>query len=151
LLLYWIDKERFGGASQPQLSDLPYLKSIELAGIICLQEESTSEELAQLLDVAYLHRPIPDFGIPSSEDLPKIISFLIQQQKIRPKIPVLIHCTAGNGRTGTILASLVKILDQMESNAAITNIRTINPLAIETEEQEDFIKNLAKPSFPQLN
>ena len=73
LILYWIDKERFGGASQPQLSDLPFLKSLDLAGIICLQEESTSEEIAQLLDIGYLHRPIRDFSIPSTDDISEII------------------------------------------------------------------------------
>jgi atypical dual specificity phosphatase len=142
LILYWIDKERFGGASQPQLSDLPFLKSIDLAGIICLQEESTSMELAHLLDIAYLHRPIPDFGVPSSEDLPEILNFLSHQQKIKPNFPILIHCTAGNGRTGTILASVIKILDQMTAKDAIQKIRTLNPLAIETEEQEKFIHDL---------
>jgi atypical dual specificity phosphatase len=142
LFLYWIDKERIGGASQPQLSDLPFLKSLDLAGIICLQEESTSEELAHLLDIAYLHRPIQDFGVPSNDDLPEILKFLAQQQKIKPNIPVLVHCTAGNGRTGTILASILKLLDQLESEDAIQKIRSVNPLAIETKEQEEFIKEL---------
>ncbi len=143
MILYWVDKERFGGASQPQISDLPFLKSIDLAGIICLQEDSTSEELSRLLDVAYLHRPIIDYGIPSSEDISEIMKFLSQQQKLKPNFPVLIHCTAGYGRTGTILASLIKILDQVESKEAIRRVRNINPLAIETDEQEQFINDLA--------
>ena len=142
MILYWIDKERFGGASQPQLSDLPFLKTVDLAGIICLQEESSSKELAQLLDIEYLHRPIPDFSIPSSEDLPEILKFLSDLQEKKPNFPVLIHCTAGNGRTGTILASLIKILDGMTSKDAIQKVRSINPLAIETEEQEKFINDL---------
>ncbi len=142
MILYWIDKERIGGASQPQLSDLPFLKSIDLAGIICLQEESTSEELARLLDIAYLHRPIQDFGVPSNDDIPEILKFLAQQQKNKPNIPVLVHCTAGNGRTGTILASVIKLLDRLGSEDAIQKIRKVNPLAIETKEQEEFIKEL---------
>ncbi len=142
MILYWIDKERFGGASQPQLSDLPFLQSLDIAGIICLQEKNTSEEIAQLLDIAYLHRPIQDYSIPSPEDLPEILKFLSHQQKLKPNLPVLIHCTAGNGRTGTILASIVKLLDQVGAEEAISKIRNVNPLAIETKEQEDFIKEL---------
>ena len=142
MLLYWIDKQRFGGSSKPHLSDLPFLQNLELNGIICLQEKNNSEELAQLLNIAYLHQPIPDFGVPTPEDLEQIVEFILNQQEINPNKPVLIHCTAGNGRTGTILASLIKILDRAESQEAIDRIRKVNPLAIETEEQEHFIRDL---------
>jgi atypical dual specificity phosphatase len=142
MFLYWIDKQRFGGSSQPHLSDLPFLQNLELNGIICLQEKRNSEELAQLLDVPFFHKPIPDFGIPTTEDIRQIIEFIDEQKEINPEKPVLIHCTAGNGRTGTILASLLKLYDKVESEEAIKQIRKINPLAIETEEQEQFIRDL---------
>ena len=142
MFLYWIDKERFGGSSQPHLTDLPFLQGLDLNGIICLQEKNNSEELAQLLGIAYLHQPIPDFGVPTEEDIEHILEFINSQQELNPKKPILIHCTAGNGRTGTILASLVKIFDKVNSSEAIAQIRKVNPLAIETEEQEEFIRNL---------
>ena len=142
MFLYWIDKDRFGGSSQPYLSDLPYLQSLDLGGIICLQEKPNSEELAQLLGIAYLHQPIPDFGVPTEEDIEHILEFIDSQQELHSKKPVLIHCTAGNGRTGTILASLVKIYDKVTFSEAIDKIRKVNPLAIETNEQEEFIRDL---------
>lgn len=52
------------------------------------------------------------------------------------------HCTAGNGRTGTILASIIKIIDDLPAELAIKKIREINPLAIETPEQEEFVRDL---------
>ncbi len=142
MFLYWLDKKRFGGSSEPLISDLPFLQSIEISGIVCLQEKKDSEELAQLLDVAYLHRPIPDFDIPTERDIEDIIEFFRHLQQIKPNIPIIVHCTAGNGRTGTILASIIKIVDNKPAELAIEKVREVNPLAIETPEQEEFIRNL---------
>ena len=142
MFLYWLDKKRFGGSSEPSISDLPFLQNIEISGIVCLQEKKDSEELAQLLDLAYLHRPIPDFGTPTKRDIEDIIEFFRHLQQIKPNIPIIIHCTAGNGRTGTILASIIKIIDNLPAELSIEKIRQINPLAIETPEQEKFVMDL---------
>lgn len=142
MFLYWLDKNRFGGSSEPLISDLPFLQSIEISGIVCLQEKKNSEKLAQLLGVEFLHRPIPDFDIPSKEDISEIIGFFKHLQETKPKVPILVHCTAGNGRTGTVLASILKILDDLPSESAIIKVREINPLAIETSDQEKFVLEL---------
>lgn len=142
MFLYWLDKNRFGGSSEPLLSDLPFLQTIEISGIVCLKEKNESEELAQLLNIEYLHRPVPDFDIPSKKDIEEIIEFFRHLQEIKPKIPILVHCTAGNGRTGTILASIIKILDGLPAELAIKKVREINPLAIETPEQEKFVRDI---------
>ncbi|MFX0182616.1 MAG: dual specificity protein phosphatase family protein [Candidatus Hodarchaeota archaeon] len=142
MFLYWIDKQRLGGASQPFLQDLPFLKNIELGGIVCLQEGSTSEELATLLDVNYLHIPLSDFSIPSEGDIETAVDFYVENQEKNPNLPILVHCTAGHGRTGTILAALLVLVDHFAPREAITCIRAVNPFAIETKEQEQFILSL---------
>ncbi|MHA1443407.1 MAG: phosphatase domain-containing protein [Candidatus Hodarchaeales archaeon] len=142
MILYWLDKQRFGGSSEPSISDLPFLQSIEIGGIVCLQEKKDSEELAQLLNVAYLHRPIPDYDIPTKRDIEDIIEFFKQLQKKKPNVPIIVHCTAGNGRTGTVLASIIKIVDKKSAELAIKTVREVNPLAIETSEQENFVRDL---------
>ena len=55
---------------------------------------------------------------------------------------MLIHCTAGLGRTGTILAALLVVIDRVKPEEAIRCVRGVNPLAIETKDQEEFIKSL---------
>ena len=142
MFLYWIDKKRLAGSSEPLLEDFPFLKTIEWGGMVCLQDNSTSDELAALLAVPFLHIPIKDFSVPTETDLEILLEFFNESQKENPDLPLLIHCTAGHGRTGTILAALITIIDHMNPDDAIRRVRAVNPLAIETEEQEEFIRSL---------
>ena len=152
MFIYWIDrhnsenvsdtKVRLAGGSEPYFSDFPFLKTINWGGMICLQEKNNSKELAELLGIPYLHCPIQDYSSPNKIIIEEILGFYHDCQKKNPLHPLLIHCTAGHGRTGTILASLIVILDHTNPKDAIDKIRKINPLAIETKEQEEFILNL---------
>ncbi|MFX1282524.1 MAG: protein-tyrosine phosphatase family protein [Promethearchaeota archaeon] len=142
MFLYWIDKHRLAGSSEPLAEDFPFLNTIEWGGMVCLQETPTSEELASLLAVPYLHLPIKNFSIPTETDLESILEFFHESQKENPNIPVLIHSTEGHGRAGTILGALLVVIDRINPEDAIKHVRKVNPLAIETEEQEEFIKSL---------
>ncbi len=152
MLLYWIDRQTIGnhskkkvriaGASEPTYSDFPFLKSIEWGGMVCLQEKKNSEEIANLLQIPYLYSPIQDYNAPTDAILERVIEFYHECLNENPQLPILVHCTAGFGRTGTILASLLVILDQISPTDAINKVREVNPLAIETKEQEEFILNL---------
>jgi len=152
MILYWIDrhisingtitKVRIAGASEPDFSAFPFLKTIDWGGMICLQEKADSAEIATLLDIPYFHSPIVDFATPSESDLERIIEFYHECQAESPRLPILIHCTAGHGRTGTIIAALLVILDQISPEEAIRRVREVNPLAIETEDQEELIHSL---------
>lgn len=152
MFLYWINRNnsgsgskkriRIAGASEPQISDFPFLLSIELGGMICLQEEANSLELATLLELPYLHSPIVDFSVPTEEALERIIEFCLECQENNPALPILVHCTGGHGRTGTVLAALLIVLDQVNPDDAIKRVREVNPHAIETKDQEALIRSL---------
>lgn len=142
MFIYWIDKQRLAGASEPNLDDFAYLKTLEWGGMVNLLEKSSTEELASLLAIPYLHLPVKDLSTPTETDLETILEFFHECQNENPNLPVLIHCTAGHGRTGTIIAALLVVIDRIKPEEAIRSVRGVNPLAIETKDQEDFIKNL---------
>ena len=142
MFLYWIDKQRFAGSSEPILEDFPFLKTLEWGGMVNLQEKGSTEELASLLAIPYLHLPIKDSSTPTETDLETIVEFFHECQSEHPNLPVLIHCTAGHGRTGTIIAALLVVIDRKNPEDAIKYVRGVNPLAIETKGQEEFVKSL---------
>lgn len=142
MFIYWIDKQRLAGSSEPNLEDFPFLKTLEWGGMVNLQEKTSTEELASLLAIPYLHLPIEDFSTPTETDLETIVEFFHECQNENPNLPVLIHCTAGHGRTGTIIAALLVVIDRKKPEDAIKYVRGVNPLAIETKDQEEFIKSL---------
>jgi len=90
--------------------------------------------------------PIPDFCPPSIEQVDCIMDLLVNPTNL----PALIHCAAGLGRTGTIVACYLAAFgfqvpaadDQMpvmQASEAITALRSIRPGSIETLEQEELI------------
>jgi ADP-ribosyl-[dinitrogen reductase] hydrolase len=59
---------------------------------------------------------------------------------LRGKLDVLIHCRGGLGRAGTIAARLLIELG-IEPKKATASVRAARPGAIETSEQEEFVRN----------
>jgi protein tyrosine phosphatase len=75
-----------------------------------------------------LHLPIPDFNVPSKEDLEEAIKKTVEHAQVGKNI--LIHCHAGLGRTGLL---------GLSSGEAIHWTRKYIPHALETDEQSQMV------------
>ena len=60
------------------------------------------------LGLEVIHRPIPDFLIPKQPDMIRNIKDLLW--RLAEGKNCLVHCAGGNGRTGMVVAALVKNL-----------------------------------------
>ncbi len=94
----------------------------------------------------WLHMPITDVSAPDhrfeagwKEQGPRLIA------AIRDGRRVLVHCKGGLGRAGTVAALMLVELG-LEPQAAITAVRKARKGAVETPEQEAFIRTHA-PAF----
>jgi atypical dual specificity phosphatase len=104
----WIEPDLLAASAIPiGAKDLQSLHDQGLRAIISLTEQSLtiftsiSMELFKKLDIMYLHVPIPDKHPPTMEQAATIMQF-IKAMRTQQR-PVLVHCHAGIGRTGTIL------------------------------------------------
>ena len=82
---------------------------------------------------------IPDFDIPSEQNVRDFVG--IVKKALNQGKPVLVHCLAGCGRTGTLLAiAEVYLYGQNKGCNAIDSVRKNRPCAIETSGQEESIE-----------
>lgn len=88
------------------------------------------------LDVKHL--PIVDGRVPSLEQMNEMITWLTERLNTGKK--VLVHCVGGLGRAGTVSACFLRA-QGFDGEQAIATVRAARSLrAIETEVQEQFIK-----------
>lgn len=89
----------------------------------------------------WLPVPITDMATPDATSLaawrvqgPALLQALDQGQR------VLVHCAAGLGRTGMLVAKLL-VLHGLPAEAAIAQVRSARPGTIETEAQAEWVRH----------
>ena len=84
-----------------------------------------------------LSLPIPDFGVPTKDDLEQAVQRTIAYAQAGHHIAI--HCSAGIGRTGLFLAYLAKRYLGLSGHEALQWVRHFIPRAVETPEQQRLV------------
>jgi protein-tyrosine phosphatase len=96
----------------------------------------------QQAGMQWLQFPIADFGIPDANA--RAVWHAVEAEvleKLQARERVLVHCAAGLGRTGTIVAKLLTGLGH-DGETAIALVRAARPGTIETGAQRAFVLGL---------
>jgi len=134
----WLVRGKLAGAPHPDLYEglvavAPFLRERGVGAIVTLFDRPL-EPNAEELGFQYLFIQTPDFRPPP--DLSRIVAFIGAQ--LAQSRGVLVHCFAGVGRTGTVLAAWLLAQDLALSAAqAISRVR------------EEYVPAYARPRFPE--
>jgi len=109
--------------------------------ILTLTEDALEPEPLAEFGFRYLHLPIVNMAAPSIEEGERAVAFL--RERVDAGGQVYVHCYAGYGRTGAILAAYL-VATGTGPFAAIERVRTVRPGAIESAEQERFVLDFAR-------
>jgi atypical dual specificity phosphatase len=139
----WIDKPRLAAMARPYgLDDYRWLREQGLQLIICLTEDAPARSWINEAGLFSLHLPIIDMTSPTQEQIDQCIAAIDKAQT--NNLGVGIHCTAGLGRTGTMLACWLVAQENMNARDAITRVRRLRPGSIETDDQVEAVHEFAR-------
>lgn len=88
-----------------------------------------------------LHLPIEDMTAPDTDQMERFVRFV--DRMLARGTAVGVHCRAGLGRTGTMIACYLVTRD-MTAEQAIEHVRRVRPGSIQTELQECAIHRWAR-------
>ena len=137
----WLIENKLAGCGIPtSIDEVQWVIEQGVKSIVTVREEPLDENWVK--DVNYLHILSNDMGVPEFVDLVSAVDFI--HRRITNNEPVLVHCLAGMGRTGTILASYLVKYQNMSADEAIQKVREERPGSIQSYPQEEIIFRFEK-------
>ncbi len=131
----WVIESRLAGCGLPVTQDeFDWLVDQGIRSIVTVREVPLPTRWFDGTDVTYLHLMVEDFGAPSIEELDSAIKFI--EDQLRSERHVMVHCAAGKGRTGTVLAAFLVKNEGLSASDAIDKLRTIRPGSVQSVVQE---------------
>jgi atypical dual specificity phosphatase len=134
----WVDEPVLAACAEPGGPEqLAWLRGQGVDILITLTEEPLPRTWIDSAGLMSVHVPVPDMDIPSVEQIEQVLT-VIDKAKASD-MGVAIHCLAGKGRTGTVLAAYF-VQQGLTAKEAIRRVRELRPGSIEVPEQEDAIR-----------
>jgi len=141
----WVIPGKLGGMQRPGLlidedEDLARLRHLGINRLVTLTEDPLDASKLADFGISGVHFPIVDMGVPTAPaalELARRVEGWIEAGE-----SVALHCKAGLGRTGTMLACCL-VQQRTPPNRAIERVRLVNPGYIQNELQLDFVAELA--------
>ena len=137
----WLIDGKLAGSAIPTSKDeIKWVQEQGVKSIVTIREEPLADEWIK--DVNYLHVMSNDMGVPEFDDLVKAVDFI--HRSITNNEPVLVHCLAGLGRTGAILACYLVKYQNLSADEATQKVREERPGSIQSYPQEEIIFQFEK-------
>jgi len=137
----WLIKNKLAGSAIPtSIDEVQWVIEQGVKSIVTVREEPLDNDWVK--DVNYLHIMSNDMGVPEFDDLVSTVDFI--HKRITNNEPVMVHCLAGLGRTGTVLACYLVKYQNMPADKAIQKIREERSGSIQSYPQEEIIFQFAK-------
>jgi atypical dual specificity phosphatase len=137
----WVVEEKLAGSALPtSFREIKWLyEQHGIRSIITIKEEPLESKWFENKRIDYLHKSIEEYGAPSLEELDYVVNYISRQ--IDNEKPVMVHCSGGKGRTGTILAGYLIKKNGFSAERAVYKLRILRGESIQSKEQKAVLFN----------
>jgi atypical dual specificity phosphatase len=138
----WVDKPLLAGFGFPDSAEeIAWLRDQGIEIVISLTEIAVPRKWVNDAGLMLVHVPVQDMTAPDEEQFDTIRATFARARAAG--LGVGVHCAAGRGRTGVVLASY--LIDQgLSPREAMRRVRALRPGSIETPDQEAAVEAYAK-------
>jgi atypical dual specificity phosphatase len=138
----WIKRGKLGACSLPAFDpEYAALRRDGITLLVNLQDDAHAPETLERFGLRELHLPVTDFSPPTQEQITQAIAAIEAANAAGEAVAV--HCVAGIGRTGTVVACWL-VTQGMTAEVAIERIRELRPGSVETPEQVAAVQTFAR-------
>jgi atypical dual specificity phosphatase len=138
----WIDRPRLAALARPDSADdLKWLRRNGVDVVVSLTEDPLPRGWVNEAGLMAVSVPVPDFEAPTDRQLDHLLDTILKANNAG--MGVAVHCAAGLGRTGTVLAAYLVARGE-EPRAALARVRDLRPGSVETADQERAVEAYAR-------
>jgi atypical dual specificity phosphatase len=138
----WVEKPLLAGLARPSSpEDFRWLRAQGVEVLVSLTEDPPRRDWAEDAGLLVYHEPLEDMEPPTQDQIDRAVSAVLRATG--RNMGVAVHCGAGLGRTGVILAAYF-VAKGATAHNAVARIRKLRPGSIETDEQVEAVELYAR-------
>lgn len=138
----WIEKPLLAALARPAgPEDFAWLRSHGIELLLSLTEDRPRRDWAENANLLVYHEPLEDMEAPAQDQLDRCVSAILRANE--KQMGVAVHCGAGLGRTGVVLAGYF-VAKGLSAGNAMARVRRLRPGSIETDEQAAAVELFAR-------
>ncbi len=131
----WVEKAKLAGTGYPSSrGQVEWLVAQGIASILTLTPDPLPREYTEGLRLDLGHVPMLDHAAPPVAALDKAVEFIREQ--LEDGKPVAVHCLAGEGRTGCVLAAYLISERHIGADEALRTLREVKPQFVERAQEK---------------
>ncbi|XP_076267935.1 dual specificity protein phosphatase 23-like [Rhynchophorus ferrugineus] len=135
----WVIPNVLAATSCPEtVNQLDFLRKEGIHHLVTLSPDHVPP-ITNYNGLQWSYIPIIEFEAPSLDDIENFITICKKAREKQQAIAV--HCRAGRGRTGVMIACYFVYFQDMSPDTAIAQIRALRPWSVETYAQEASVRH----------
>src|SRR5207249_968491 len=125
----WIERPLLAALARPSSpEDFSWLRQQGIEVLVSLTEDRPRRDWVEDAGLLVFHEPMEDMEAPSQDQLDRVVSAMLRA--IERNMAVAVHCGAGLGRTGAVLAAYY-VAKGMTAQNAVGHVRRLRPGSVE--------------------